>query len=97
MQSITHKKISWRHFSENDDATVAALERDFEFHSLDLEDVASPPQQPKTDFYKNYLFAIFHFPDYHKQEERIHVFELDAFLTDERMEELGPGEGRILK
>ena len=97
MQSITHKKIFWRHFTENDDATVAALERDFEFHSLDLEDVASPPQQPKTDFYKNYLFAIFHFPDYHKQEERIHVFELDAFLTDECLITVGKGDSGRLK
>lgn len=82
MESIIRKKSAWHHFSDNGTETQAALLRDFAFHPLDMEDVASGPQQPKTDFYKEYVFAVFHFPDYHKEEERIHVFELDVFLSE---------------
>jgi len=82
MKSIIHNNITWRHFSDNSQKTVAALEKDFEFHPLDIEDIKSGPQQPKSDFYKDYLFAIFHFPSYNKEEERIHVFELNVFLSN---------------
>ncbi|MDP3995292.1 MAG: magnesium transporter CorA family protein [Patescibacteria group bacterium] len=97
MKSITHNKITWRHFDDNSTATIKALEKDFEFHKLDMEDVSSGPQQPKTDFYKNYLFAIFHFPGYNKEEERIHVFELDVFLGPDYVITVSKGDSGALK
>lgn len=77
---IKHKHLVWRHFNENSAAAAQALEKSFKFHPLDYEDVLAGPQQPKVDFYDDYLFAIFHFPDYNDETRRIQVFELDIFL-----------------
>ena len=96
MKAITHKKITWRYVPENSDKAVQKLEKDFSFHPLDIEDISNGPQQPKTDFYKDYLFAIFHFPHYHNEEGRIHVFELDVFLSEDYVITVCKGESSRL-
>ena len=96
MKSITHKSVTWHHFEENDQKTVKYLDEKFDFHPLDIEDVESGPQQPKTDFYKNYLFAVLHFPNYNKEEKRIHVFELDVFVGDDYVITVAKGENHRL-
>ncbi|MBI2050213.1 MAG: magnesium transporter CorA family protein [Parcubacteria group bacterium] len=96
MKPIIRNNITWRHFTDNDKKTVSALKKDFQFHPLDIEDVQAGPQQPKSDFYKDYVFAIFHFPHYHKDEERIHVFELDVFLSNSHLITVAKGDsGKI--
>ncbi|OJI06352.1 hypothetical protein BK004_04280 [bacterium CG10_46_32] len=97
MKIITHKKVTWHYFEENNDDAVKKLEKDFAFHQLDIEDVSSGPQQPKTDFYKDYLFAIFHFPGYHKEEGRVSVFELDVFLSEDYLITVCKGENSRLR
>lgn len=79
-ETIKTDKFGWFHFSENADADILKLEETHGFHHLDIEDITSGPQQPKIDFYKSYLFGIFHFPDYVASAKRIHVMELDIFL-----------------
>ena len=81
MEKIESKEFTWYHFDDNNEDVVKHLKKQFDFHELDIEDVASGPQQPKADFYKDYLFAIFHFPDYQSEEHRIHVIEMDVFLS----------------
>jgi magnesium transporter len=79
---IKTKNYSWIHLEENDEESIKYLEKEYDFHELDIEDVASGPQQPKVDFYKDYLFGIFHFPDFQSDTEgKIHVIELDVFLS----------------
>jgi len=82
MKTVKNDKFKWHYFEDNGEKTIKKLEEDFKFHDLDIEDVSSGPQQPKTDFYKDYLFAIFHFPKYDKEEDRIHVIEMDVFLLE---------------
>ena len=38
------------------------LAENFDFHELDLEDVASRNQRPKVDEYRDYLFLVMQFP-----------------------------------
>jgi magnesium transporter len=56
------------------------LEREFGFHPLAIEDVASRNQRPKLDAYDDYLFIVLHFPVFDKASGRLHTAELDLFV-----------------
>lgn len=97
MKTTTHKETTWHYVPENSDKAIKKLEKEFGFHPLDIEDLANGPQQPKTDFYKDYLFAIFHFPSYRGEEGRIHAFELDVFLSEEYLITVCKGDENRLR
>jgi magnesium transporter len=63
-----------RHFAQE------WLERHFEFHPLDYEDVFSRNQRPKVDRYDDYLFVVLQFPRYDRERERLTVVEMDLFV-----------------
>jgi magnesium transporter len=56
------------------------LAENFDFHELDLEDVASHNQRPKVDVYDEYLFIVMQFPRFDKETARLHAAELDVFI-----------------
>jgi magnesium transporter len=56
------------------------LEREFGFHPLAIEDVASRNQRPKLDAYDDYLFIVLHFPVFDKTQDRLLTAELDLFV-----------------
>ena len=56
------------------------LHEHFDFHALDLEDVASRNQRPKIDEYPDYLFIVLHFPVYDSKVGRLNTGELDMFV-----------------
>jgi magnesium transporter len=56
------------------------LEREFGFHPLAIEDVASRNQRPKLDAYDDYLFIILHFAVFDKSQDRLLTAELDLFV-----------------
>jgi len=91
---IKTKEYFWIHFEENDEQTIKYLEKEFKFHELDIEDISSGPQQPKVDFYKDYLFGIFHFPDFQSDKGRIHVIELDVFLSKDYLITITKGNNK---
>ena len=56
------------------------LEKEFGFHPLAIEDVASRNQRPKLDAYDDYLFIVLHFPVFDKAQDRLLTAELDLFV-----------------
>jgi len=93
---IVYKGVAWRHFDDNSETVVSYLQKSYKFHDLDIEDVSAGPQQPKVDFYKEYLFSVFHFPDYHSDQDRIHVVELDVFLGSDFLITITKGKSNRL-
>jgi len=61
-------------------AEQAWLEQNFDFHALDLEDVASRNQRPKIDEYDDYLFIVLHLPVFDRAAGRLGSGELDLFV-----------------
>ena len=72
--------LRWIHIEEPRLADRLWLAENFEFHELDLEDVASRNQRPKVDEYPDYLFLVMQFPRYDKATGRLHPAELDVFI-----------------
>ncbi len=80
VRTIAHNKIVWHHIDQVDDMAVQLLEKEFNFHPLDIKDVLGEAEESKVDIYKNYLFLILHFPVLHRSSGRVESVEIDIFL-----------------
>jgi magnesium transporter len=72
--------LRWYHVEDPHAPDTAWLAEHFEFHPLDLEDVASINQRPKLDVYDDYLFLVLQLPRFDKSTGRLHAAELDVFI-----------------
>jgi len=72
--------VRWLHVERPREADRDWLEREFGFHQLAIEDVASRNQRPKLDAYDDYLFIVLHFPVFDKPSGRLLAAELDLFV-----------------
>jgi len=72
--------VRWLNLEKPREADREWLEREFGFHPLAIEDVASRNQRPKLDAYDDYLFIVLHFPVFDKTQERLLTAELDLFV-----------------
>jgi magnesium transporter len=72
--------VRWLNLERPREADRDWLEREFGFHPLAIEDVASRNQRPKLDAYDDYLFIVLHFPVFDKSQDRLLTAELDLFV-----------------
>jgi magnesium transporter len=79
-QTIQAEQLRWINIDEPRLADRLWLSEHFDFHELDLEDVASRNQRPKVDEYPDYLFLVMQFPRFDKLSGRLHAAELDVFV-----------------
>jgi magnesium transporter len=77
---ITSGDVRWLNLERPREADREWLEREFGFHPLAIEDVASRNQRPKLDAYDDYLFIVLHFPVFDKSQDRLLTAELDLFV-----------------
>ncbi|MFZ6036440.1 MAG: magnesium transporter CorA family protein [Patescibacteria group bacterium] len=78
--TLTIHRLRWIHISSLAEADIAFLQKEFDFHPLDLKDCLEGVQRPKLDPYEKYLFMIFHFPEYDQETRRVGIRSLDVFL-----------------
>ncbi|KKW41371.1 MAG: Mg2 transporter protein CorA family protein [Candidatus Magasanikbacteria bacterium GW2011_GWA2_56_11] len=80
---IKEANLSWLNIDAVDQEAVDHLRENYNFHHLDLEDVASESTHiPKVDIYRNYLFVVLHFPQWNHAEKKIDIHEIDFFIGD---------------
>lgn len=72
--------LRWVHIERPTPVEWTWLAKNFDFHALDLEDVASRNQRPKIDQYPDYLFIVLHLPVFDSAVGRLNVGELDMFV-----------------
>lgn len=72
--------VRWLNLERPREPERTWLEREFGFHPLAIEDVASRNQRPKLDTYDDYLFIVLHFPVFDKASDRLMTVELDLFV-----------------
>jgi magnesium transporter len=80
VEEIAAEGLRWVKIGRPGPAEQAWLEQNFNFHALDLEDVASRNQRPKIDEYDDYLFIVLHFPIFDRSVGRLGTGELDLFV-----------------
>ncbi len=77
---ISASGVRWLNLEHPREADRDWLEREFGFHPLAIEDVASRNQRPKLDTYDDYLFIVLHFPVFDKPTGRLLTAEVDLFV-----------------
>jgi magnesium transporter len=77
---ISTNGTRWIHIPKPRHYAQEWLERHFEFHPLDYEDIYSRNQRPKVDRYDDYLFVVLQFPRYDRDRQRLNVVEMDLFV-----------------
>src|ERR687892_352738 len=80
VETVQGSGLRWVNIERPSPLETAWLEEQFDFHTLDLEDVLSRNQRPKIDEYPDYLFIVLHFPVFDHAVGRLNAGELDIFV-----------------
>ncbi len=68
------------------------LSERFPFHPLDLDDTRSRIQRPKLDEYGEYLFLVFRFPRYRKEEQVLTASQISVFIGEDYLVTIHQGD-----
>jgi len=79
-ESIRSGKLVWRNITNPNVETLEALQKEYGFHELDLEDCLSKTESPKIEEYDDYVFVVFHFPMRDPRTENITISSLNVFI-----------------
>lgn len=98
IKTITDGNLSWHHIETVTPEVIEFLHTTYNFHSLDLEDVASESTHiPKLDTYRNYLFLVLHFPHWNHIEKKVEIFEVDFFVGANYVISIQHGRSKEMK
>ncbi|HAS04470.1 MAG TPA: magnesium transporter [Dehalococcoidia bacterium] len=80
IDTLDWKGMTWVDISPPGQSEIDYLAENYHFHPLDLDDTLSRRQRPKIDEYKDYLFIVFHFPIYSKEEKVLISSQISVFI-----------------
>jgi len=92
IDSLTWGDLTWIDIEPPTEKETEYLAQNYPFHPLDLDDTRSRIQRPKIDEYKEYLFLVFHFPRYRKDEGILTSSQLAVFIGPNYLITLHKGE-----
>ena len=92
IESLVWGDITWVDIAPPTEKEIEYLAQNYPFHPLDLDDTLSKKQRPKIDEYKKYLFFVFHFPIYYKEERVLASSQLAVFIGPNYLITLHKGE-----
>ena len=81
IQTLTTKNFTWVNVTNPGVKEMEYLEKNYNFHALDLKDCLPPLQRPKLESRPNYLFMILLFPVYNQKAKAILPSEIDFFIS----------------
>lgn len=80
LDTLNWKGVTWIDIAPPGQNEIDYLAENYSFHPLDLDDTLSRRQRPKIDEYKDYLFIVFHFPIYSKEEKVLISSQISVFI-----------------
>jgi magnesium transporter len=80
IDTLNWKGMTWVDIAPPSQKEIDYLAENYHFHPLDLDDTLSRRQRPKVDEYKDYLFIVFHFPIYNKEEQVLIASQVSVFI-----------------
>lgn len=80
LDTLNWKGLTWIDIAPPGQNEIDYLAENYHFHPLDLDDTLSRRQRPKIDEYKDYLFLVFHFPIYSKEEKVLISSQFSVFI-----------------
>ena len=81
-QKIKNKNITWINITSPSEKDVEFLKNDFNICPSILKEYRPKIKRPKVEDYKNYLFAVVHFPVFNNKTGKTISIELDIILFE---------------
>lgn len=78
---ITKGKISWIDITKPKQEDLDFLEKKYKFHKIILKELEHPSARARVEYYKDYLYLIYHFPIYDVREATSRNTEIDFLIT----------------
>ncbi len=92
IEFVIFGELTWINIENPTELETDYLAERYPFHPLDLDDVLSRRQRPKTDEYKEYLFLVYHFPVFNKEERVTATSQLSIFIGEKYLITLHSGD-----
>jgi len=80
IDKIKTKNIQWTHIEKPSREQLEYLQKEYDFHPLDIEDCLVKSQRPQISEYSHYIFMILTFPVYNRKTREIESSEVDFFI-----------------
>jgi magnesium transporter len=81
MRSIKGSKVTWIDLFKPTEEDIDALKKVHKFHSIILDELLHPSARTHIEKYRDYLFIVYHFPEYDKENKTSRRSELDILIT----------------
>jgi len=81
MRSIKGTKVTWIDLFKPTEDEVAGLKKVHKFHSVILDELLHPSARTHIEKYDDYLFIVYHFPEYDSLNKTSRRSELDILIT----------------
>jgi magnesium transporter len=81
MRSIKGKKITWIDVFKPTEEDIAALKKNHNFHPVILDELLHPSSRTHIEEYGDYLFLVYHFPEYDHESKTSRRCEIDFLIT----------------
>ena len=96
MSRLTFQNLTWVNLVRPTPAQLIELQKEYQFHELDIEDCLSEHERPKIDEYENYLFIVLHIPYFSQETGRILKEEVNIFIGNNYLITLHDGHLDVL-
>ncbi len=80
IHELKSEKLHWVNIDEIDEEAIEFLQNNYKFHPLDIEDIKSETHHPKIDIYREYVFLVFHVPEFDTEHRKLISDELNIFI-----------------
>ena len=78
---IKGPKVTWIDIKDPKEDDIKFLKEKFNFHPLVLGELLPPSHRSKVERYPNYLYMIFYYPIYNKENRETRPREIDIIVT----------------
>jgi len=82
LRQIKTKELTWIDIVDFERQDIDFLEKEFQFHAIDLQELTHRSNRPKLEVYPSYLFAVVHSPVFDAKSRSTTPAEVDIFVTD---------------
>lgn len=94
-QKLSAHGLTWIFLENPEEAEVLSLQKQYNFHDLDIEDCLSGNERPKLEEHDDYMFSVFHLPV--KIGSRIVKEDINVFLGKDYIITLTEGKSAAME
>ncbi len=85
MKTITENNLTWIDIEKPTQKDLDWLKNNFNIHTTILDELISPIQREKVEYFDNYLFLVMYVPVFHRTKKTTRSIELDILITENHL------------